>query len=139
MGAIAGRSAHLFGSACVAGSVAGNREALNQPFVSTSSVVSASTMRIVASFLEDMKAINETGGTHVALEGYINAAVLAQGIRDAGPALNTAAFVRTMEGLNIDLGGPVVAFTPSSRQGLKEVYLSCIRQGQVVKVENFNP
>ena len=97
------------------------------------------TMRIVSSFLEDLKAINESGATHVALEGYINAAVLAQGLRDTGPTLNTAAFVRTMEGLNVDLGGPVAAFTPSSRQGLKEIYLSCIRGGQVVKVENFNP
>ena len=97
------------------------------------------TMRIVAAFLEDMKSINESSLTHPALEGYINAAVLAQGFRDTGPALSTAAFVRTMEGLNVDLGGPVVAFTPSSRQGLKEIYLSSIRGGQVVKVENFNP
>ncbi len=96
--------------------------------------------RIVASFVEDMKAAGEVGATHVALEGYLNAAVLAQGFRDTGPTLNTAAFVRTMEGLNADLGGPVVTFTPSSRQGLKEIYLSCIRQGSVMKVENFiNP
>jgi len=96
-------------------------------------------MRIVAAFLEDMKSIGESVTTHVALEGYLNAAVLAQGLRDTGPNLNTAAFVRTMEGMNVDLGGPVVTFTPSSRQGLKEIYLSCIRQGAVVKVENFNP
>jgi len=76
------------------------------------------SMRIVASFIEDMKAANEFGSTQVALEGYVNAAVLAQGFRDTGPNLNTAAFVRTMEGMNVDLGGPVVTFTPSSRQGL---------------------
>ncbi len=97
------------------------------------------SMRVVASFIEDMKAANEFGSTQVALEGYINAAVLAQGLRDTGPNLNTAAFVRTMEGMNVDLGGPVVTFTPSSRQGLKEIYLSCIRQGLVTKVDNFNP
>jgi len=97
------------------------------------------SMRIVASFIEDMKAANEFGSTQVALEGYVNAAVLAQGFRDTGPNLNTAAFVRTMEGMNVDLGGPVVTFTPSSRQGLKEIYLSCVRQGLVVKVDNFNP
>ena len=97
------------------------------------------SMRIVASFIEDMKAIGEIGVSQVSLEGYVNAAVLAQGFRDTGPNLNTAAFVRTMEGLNVDLGGPVVTYTPSSRQGLKEVYLSCIRQGIVTKVENFLP
>lgn len=96
-------------------------------------------MRITAAFAEDMKAANEIGSTHAALEGYLNAAVLAQGFRDTGPNLNTAAFVRTMEGMNVDLGGPVVSFTPSSRQGLKEIYLSAVRQGQVVKVDNFNP
>lgn len=96
-------------------------------------------MRITVSFAEDMKAANEVGSTHMALEGYLNAAVLAQGLRDAGPNLSTAAFVRTMEGMNVDLGGPVVTFTPSSRQGLKEIYLSAVRQGQIVKVENFNP
>ncbi len=96
-------------------------------------------MRITTSFSEDMKAANEVGSTHAALEGYLNAAVLAQGFRDTGPNLNTAAFVRTMEGMNVDLGGPVVTFTPSSRQGLKEIYLSAVRQGQIVKVENFNP
>jgi branched-chain amino acid transport system substrate-binding protein len=97
------------------------------------------SLRIVASFIEDMKAANEFGSTQVALEGYINAAVLAQGLRDTGPNLNTAAFVRTMEGMNVDLGGPVVTFTPSSRQGMKEIYLSCVRQGLVTKVDNFNP
>ncbi len=94
---------------------------------------------IVASFRGDMAGQPNPRYTQVALEGYLNAAALASALRDTGPNLTTPAFLKVLENLNADLGGITVTFTPSTRQGLKDFYLSVVRNGALAKVEKFTP
>jgi ABC-type branched-subunit amino acid transport system substrate-binding protein len=55
--------------------------------------------------------------TYGALEGYVLARVLAEGLQRAGRSPTRAGLRTALEGLNIDLGGFKVAFSPTSHQG----------------------
>lgn len=95
------------------------------------------SVRLVASFREDMKGAQEPSYTHAALEGYLNAAAVAQALRAAEQDLNTARFLKALENLNADIGGLSVTFTPSTRQALKQFYLTAVSGGKLIKVEKF--
>lgn len=88
-------------------------------------------MPLVKQFQQDMK-----GGpvNYTSLEGYVNAAVLVQGLRQAGAHPSRAAFLGALESLNADLGGLTVAFSRASHQGAKVVFLTVIRGGKAVPV-----
>lgn len=77
--------------------------------------------------------------TYASLEGYVNAAVLAAGLRAAGPQLNTGKFVAALEHLDEDLGGVRCAFSPTSHQGLKDVYFTRVTGGHAQPVSNLVP
>ncbi len=94
---------------------------------------------LVKAFQDDMKGSPDFSATHAALEGYLNAAVMAQALRDTGANLNAAAFLKALENLNADIGGVAITFTPSTRQGSKDFYLNVVRAGQLAKVEKFTP
>lgn len=93
---------------------------------------------------EYQAALSAAGGkgearfTYASLEGYVNAAVLAAGLQHAGAQLTVNGFVAALETLDTDLGGLRCAFTPSNRQGLKNVYLTRVGDGQAKPVQNFS-
>lgn len=95
------------------------------------------SVRLVAAFQEDMKGAQDASLTHVALEGYLNAAAVANALREAQQDLNTARFLKALENLNADIGGLSVTFTPSTRQALKQFYLTAVSGGKLIKVEKF--
>ncbi len=64
-------------------------------------------------------------------ESYINAKVLAEGLRLAGKDLTRTKFVNAMASVNhLDLGGFSVAFGKDSRQGSKYVGLAIVSPGE---------
>ncbi len=95
--------------------------------------------RVVAAYQQDFRDAGEPVFSHASLEGYINAMALAEGLRAAGPSLSVPSFMKAMESLSMELGGQAVTFTPSTRQGLKQVYLTSVRGGRVVSVTSLKP
>jgi ABC-type branched-subunit amino acid transport system substrate-binding protein len=73
----------------------------------------------------------------VGLEGYINARVLVEGLRRAGPDLNRKSFIRALESIrDYDLGiANPLSFSPYDHQGLERVYFTKIRNGRFVLIQ----
>ena len=72
---------------------------------------------------------------YTSLEGYINAAVLVEALRRAGPQPTRARLVKELSTLDIDLGGFRVTFGPNDHQGSDAVFLTRIEQGRAVPVQ----
>ena len=75
----------------------------------------------------------------VSLEGYINARVLIEGLRRAGPHLDRERFIDSIEQIrNYDLGiANTLSFSPADHQGLERVYFTAIRRGSFRLIENL--
>jgi ABC-type branched-subunit amino acid transport system substrate-binding protein len=89
---------------------------------------------VVKQFLQDMK-----GGVvnYSSLEGYVDAAVLIEALKKAGTNPTRAGLVSALEGLNTDLGGLKVAFSATSHQGAKDVFLTVVRGGKAMQVDKL--
>ncbi len=96
---------------------------------------------LVAEYQVAMRALNQEGSrfTYASLEGYVNAAVLAAGLRGAGPQPDTGKFVTALEKLDEDLGGIRCAFSPTSRQGSKAIYFTRVTNGHPQTVTDLTP
>jgi len=70
-----------------------------------------------------------------ALEGFLSAKVLVEGLRRTGRTLTRERFISTMEGMSdVDLGGFYVGYSPSNRAGSRFVDLTIIgRQGRFLR------
>ncbi|MCJ0761692.1 ABC transporter substrate-binding protein [Variovorax terrae] len=71
--------------------------------------------------------------SYAMMEGYINAKVIVEAVRRAGPRPSREAFAAALESLQqYDLGGYVVSFKPGSRTGSHYVELTIIsKAGQI--------
>jgi ABC-type branched-subunit amino acid transport system substrate-binding protein len=89
---------------------------------------------LVKQFQQDMR-----GGpvNYSSLEGYANAAVLVEGLKKAGSNPTRAGFVGALEILSTDLGGLKVAYSATSRQGARDVFLTVVRGGKAVQVDKL--
>jgi ABC-type branched-subunit amino acid transport system substrate-binding protein len=89
---------------------------------------------VVKQFHQDMK-----GGpiNYSSLEGYVDAAVLVEGLKKTGANPTRAGFVSALEGLNTDIGGLKVGFSATSHQGAKDVFLTVVRGGKAVQVDKL--
>jgi branched-chain amino acid transport system substrate-binding protein len=76
----------------------------------------------------------ESRPSFVGLEGYINARILAEGLKRAGKDITREKFIRAIESIHkFDLGilNPL-SFGKNDYQGLDRVYLTKIKQGELV-------
>jgi ABC-type branched-subunit amino acid transport system substrate-binding protein len=89
---------------------------------------------LVKQFQQDMK-----GGpaNYSSLEGYADAAVLIEGLKKAGANPTRAGFVGALEGLSTDLGGLKIAYSATSHQGARDVFLTVVRGGKAVQVDKL--
>lgn len=73
----------------------------------------------------------------ISLEGWLNAAVVAEALRRAGPAAAREDFIRAMESLQgWDPGiGVPLAFSPTVHQGLDRVWLTRVENGRWVPAD----
>jgi branched-chain amino acid transport system substrate-binding protein len=61
------------------------------------------------------------------MEGYVNAKVLVEGLRRAGPKLTRDGFVRALESMQrVDLGGLMVTYGAGDHTGSEFVELTMI-------------
>jgi branched-chain amino acid transport system substrate-binding protein len=86
---------------------------------------------------EFQKAAKESGATisYAAMEGYINAKVLVEGLRRAGHNLTREGFVRALESMQrVDLGGLMISYSARDHTGSDFVELTMIgRNGRFVR------
>ena len=73
---------------------------------------------------------------YVGFEGYLNARVMVEGLRRAGPALTRESFINaieTIENYSLGIANPLT-FNSQDHQGLEKVYFTQIRGGKLVLV-----
>ena len=94
-----------------------------------------STMPLVREYQQAMKAAGASDFSHLSLEGYINAKVVAEGLRRAGKNLTREALIASLQGTrNLDLGGMEVSFGKGGTSASRFVELTVINsQGRLVK------
>ena len=94
-----------------------------------------STMPLVREYQQAMKAAGVSDFSHLSLEGYINAKVVAEGLRRAGKNLTRESLIASMQGTrNLDLGGMEVSFGKGGTSASRFVELTVINsQGRLVK------
>ena len=73
--------------------------------------------------------------SYAAMEGYVNAKVLVEGLRRAGPKLTREGFIRALESMQrVDFGGLMVTYGPDDHTGSEFVELTMIgRDGKFVR------
>jgi branched-chain amino acid transport system substrate-binding protein len=76
----------------------------------------------------------------ISFEGFINARVVVEGLRRAGPALTRTGFKEALESIDqLDLGiGAPLSFGPDRHQGLDEVYFTRLAGDAWTPVENWS-
>jgi ABC-type branched-subunit amino acid transport system substrate-binding protein len=73
------------------------------------------------------------------LEGFVNAKVIVEGLRRAGPSPSRAGFRQALESLkNFDLGiGAPLTFGPERHQGLDNVYFTSVVNGRWAPITDW--
>ena len=73
--------------------------------------------------------------SYASMEGYVNARVVVEAIRRAGPTPSREGIVKALEGMrNFDLGGFVIRYSPDDHTGSSEVNLTIIgRDGRFMR------
>lgn len=90
---------------------------------------------LVRRYQTDMAALGKSQETSTtSLEGYVNAMVLAEGLRRAGPAPSRAAVINGLAGLdNYDVGGMQFTFGRTNREGCSFVDIATLgARGQLI-------
>ncbi len=87
---------------------------------------------------QEFNAVAKASGatiSYAAMEGYVNAKVLVEGLRRAGPRLTREGFVRAMETMQrVDLGGLMVTYAPGDHTGSEFVELTMIgKDGRFIR------
>lgn len=97
-----------------------------------------SELQIAKDFRADMTAAGQTDAIdYTSFEGYVQAALFTEGLKKAGKDLTRDGLIAALNGLDVDLGGLKLTFSPTDHQASDIVYLSKIEGGKVVGVENF--
>jgi branched-chain amino acid transport system substrate-binding protein len=94
---------------------------------------------LVHDYQADMRAIGITDFGYMSLEGYLNSLVMVTALRRAGPDLTEDALIHSLENLTIDFRAFAIHFTPDTRQGTHQVFLTKIEHGRSVPIEKLDP
>jgi len=76
---------------------------------------------------------------YVGFEGFLNAKILVEGLRRAGPIPDREKFIdaiETIQNFSLGIGNPV-SFGPHDHQGLEKVYFTQIHAGELTLVMNL--
>ena len=87
------------------------------------------TVPNVKSYVADMKGA-DIGYT--SLEGHVDAQVLVEALKKAGPIPTRAGLIAALESLSTEIGDMKLAFSPASHQGSKTIFLTRVQGGKAV-------
>jgi branched-chain amino acid transport system substrate-binding protein len=62
---------------------------------------------------------------------------LVEALKKAGSNLTHESFLSALEGLNIDIGGLKVAYSPTDHQGLESIFYTVVKNGKAVSITKF--
>jgi branched-chain amino acid transport system substrate-binding protein len=94
---------------------------------------------LVRAYQTDMQAAGLTDFSYMSLEGYLNSVVLIEGLRRAGKDLTEDSLIDSLEHLALDFGSFAIRFSPETRQGTHQVFLTKIDHGQAIPIKKLNP
>jgi branched-chain amino acid transport system substrate-binding protein len=97
----------------------------------------SSSLPVVKKARADLAAIGAKP-SYGALEGYLNAMVLVEGLKAAGPDLTRDSFRTALESLHKDLDGFKIEFGPTNHQASSSIFLTKISGGKVVPISNID-
>jgi ABC-type branched-subunit amino acid transport system substrate-binding protein len=89
---------------------------------------------IVKQYQEDARSAGVANYNYVTLEGYVNALVFVEILKQVGAGLDSDSFIAAAEGLDLKAGGLHFGFSPENHQALQEVYLTRISKGKAVPI-----
>jgi ABC-type branched-subunit amino acid transport system substrate-binding protein len=94
-----------------------------------------STLPLVREYQQAMKAAGHTELSHLSLEGYTNAKLVAEGLRRAGQKLTRASLMAAMDNMRAySMGGMDVSFGQGAASGTRFVELTMVNaQGKLIK------
>ena len=96
-------------------------------------IPSGMRVRVVAEYLEALKALGRGTPSFYGLEAFIEAKVLVEGLKRAGPRPSPASLVSALETMNdFDLGGYYVSYKPEAHTGSLFVEIDVITSAGVV-------
>ena len=95
----------------------------------------STSLALVRDYQAAMRALGVEEFSHLSLEGYVNARVLAEGLRRAGRNLTRANFEAALDGMRrVDLGGMEINFGQGAQSGSRLVELTMVNaQGRLLK------
>ncbi|MFT7145097.1 MAG: branched-chain amino acid transport system substrate-binding protein [Alphaproteobacteria bacterium] len=97
-----------------------------------------SGLPIIEQYRKDLKKANKEDILgFVSLEGYINAHLFVEALKINGPDLTRSSFISTLESMHINSKGLNLNYSEKNHQGLNKVYLTKIKDGKVVTVDNL--
>jgi branched-chain amino acid transport system substrate-binding protein len=97
------------------------------------------SLPLVHDYQADMRAIGLTNFSYMGLEGYMNSVVLVEGLRRASQNLTEDSLVDSLEHLTIDFRSFAIHFSPETRQGAHQVFLTKVDHGRAVPIGKLNP
>lgn len=92
------------------------------------------TIALVSQYRNDMKAAGHADLDYTDLEGYVGAAVFVEVLKKAGSGLTRDAFIKAAEGLNANIGGMAIHFSPTDHQAMGTIYITRVSGSQVEPV-----
>ncbi len=95
------------------------------------------SIQLVKDYQADMQAAGHNSFDYASLEGYVDARVLVEGLRKAGPTLTQDSFTAAMDSLQIDLGGFTVSYSPEDHKGSHVVFLTRISGTNAIQVDKM--
>lgn len=88
-----------------------------------------SVMPLIKEYQTAMKKAGVSQLSYGSLEGYVNAKVLVEGLKRAGPSPTPESLKKALESFkSLDLGGVLVRYAPGDHQGLSFSELSMVRK-----------
>jgi branched-chain amino acid transport system substrate-binding protein len=97
------------------------------------------SLPLVHDYQADMRDIGLTDFSYMGLEGYMNSVVLIDGLRQAGQDLTEDSLIGSLEHLTIDFRSFTIHFSPETRQGTHQVFLTKVDHGRAIPIEKLNP
>jgi branched-chain amino acid transport system substrate-binding protein len=96
------------------------------------------SLELVRNYQADMKAADDQNFDHGSLEGYVDALVLTDALRRAGENLTQETFIHALETTHLDFGAFRVGFASKSHEGNDKVFLTKVKEGQLVTVDRVS-
>jgi branched-chain amino acid transport system substrate-binding protein len=97
------------------------------------------SLPLVHDYRVDMRLIGSKDFSYMGLEGYLNSVVLVDALRRAGRDLTENSLLASLEHLSIDFGNFGIHFSPETRQGTHQVFLTKVDHGLAIPIEKLDP